>query len=686
MFLREHTRKIQNLRGVGPKMAGILENMGIRGVEDLLTHYPRDYMDRSRISTLVEAVNQDKATVMVKVLAHDFFGFGAKKTLKVYVEDKSATGTLICFGRGFLNTVLVQGKTFLITGTFRYRFGEIQTSNFEHENTENDSFQKIIPLYGLSAGITQNFIRKILKEALFQLKDTLEDEIPVNIRQKFHLPTKYEALKGIHFPETPGELSRARKTLIFEELFYLQLVIGRKALKNRVIRKVRETIGFNLKNRLLERLPFSLTSDQEKVIGEIESDLFSPYPMNRLVQGDVGCGKTLVAVITALSIIETGKQAAFLAPTELLARQHAEKIADLVEPLGVNVAFLSGNVARDGRENLLKALKKGQVNLIIGTHALFSKDVEYNNLGYVIIDEQHKFGVLQRISLMEKGNQPDLLLMTATPIPRTLALTAFGDLEVSEIKTMPQGRKSIITHLAREGNEQKVYDRVKNELKMGRQAYFVYPLIEESEKLSLKNAETMYNHLKEELFPEFNPGLIHSKIPEDEKRKTMEEFQQKKRHLLVATSVVEVGVDIPNATIMVIEHAERFGLSALHQLRGRVGRGAEQSYAFLIYSSRLTDDGIKRLKVMKETTDGFNIAEEDLKIRGPGQLLGVKQSGFLKLKIADLTRDLSALKAARSAAFDILKKDPGLLSSENEVIRRVMEKAPPFDDLFLNGG
>jgi ATP-dependent DNA helicase RecG len=409
----------------------------------------------------------------------------------------------------------------------------------------------------------------------------------------------------------------------------------------------------------------------------------SPRPMARLLQGDVGSGKTLVAFLACLDAIEAGGQAAIMAPTELLARQHAATAARLLEPLGVRLAFLSGNVEDAARPPLLAALRSGDVDLVLGTQALFSDEVEYKDLRLTVVDEQHRFGVLQRLALSRKGPLPDLLMMTATPIPRTLALTVFGDLSVSAIRTMPPGRKPVITHLAKAGNEAKVYDFVRKLVAAGRQAYFVYPLISvagspATDRLELKNAEAMAEKLRKETYPEFRVGLIHSRLKEDEKRATMDAFSKGELSILVATSVVEVGVDVPNAAAMVVEHAERFGLAALHQLRGRVGRGSEQSYCFLVYSSDVTEDAKARLKAMLGTSDGFALAEEDLRIRGPGEIAGTAQSGYLRLSIADPIRDALVLEEARAEAFAMLEADPGLLDPANAPVRDVLARANPF--------
>jgi ATP-dependent DNA helicase RecG len=689
MLLGELQQSVSHIKGVGSRIQGVLEKLNIKTIAELLYHYPRDYIDRTSLCSLNESLQKKTATCYVKVIDHDFIGQGKNMTLKVYVEDSSTKAALLCFGRNFLINTFKKGTGFLITGQFHYRYGEIQISNFDYQELPDPScpYIKILPVYPLTAGIGQAYYRTIVKNAFDTLRsqnllDKIQNEIPQAIIQKNNFLNLNQAILNIHFPESFPLIEKARAVLSYTELFYLLLILRRKSLKKRMQRKTRESISFQYQDALLKRLPFSLTRDQEKVLKEIEGDLFSSCTMARLLQGDVGCGKTLVAFVSALSVIESGDQVAFMAPTELLAVQHSENAARLLEPLGMKVALLTGSVTGSQRELLLKSLSQGDIDILIGTHALFSEDVIYRSLGLVIVDEQHRFGVLQRLSLAEKGLSPDILLMTATPIPRTLALTVFGDMDISTIVTMPAGRKSVRTHLTSEGNEQRVYERVRRELDAGRQAYFIYPLIEESAKLDIKHAEGMYKYLCKKVFPDKKLVLIHSRIDEEKKRKRMTQFSGGEVDILVATSVVEVGVDIPNAACMVIEHAERFGLSALHQLRGRVGRGKHQSYAFLIYGKKLTDNGIKRLKIMKETSDGFAIAEEDLKIRGPGELLGLRQSGYLRLKIADFGRDLKLLLKAKADVDEILKNDPGLLKAENGRVREVLMKAPPFKELM----
>jgi len=609
----------------------------------------------------------------------------------VYVEDESARAALLCFNRPWLDKQLAQGGRFRLWGRFYYKYGEIQSSSFEIEalsTTENTDTGHILPVYPLSAGLNQATLRRLVNSALEQYAAGLEDELPQEIIERDKLLSKAAAIRAIHFPASLAELELAKKTLIYEELFYLEVMVGKRA-NERGGTESRSPLPFSpspSQQRLLERLPFALTPGQREAIAEINTDMtcnVSRYSMARLLQGDVGSGKTLVSFLAALRTAEDGGQTALMAPTELLARQHAENAARLLEPLGLRIAYLTGNIKAAGRKDLLRHLASGEIDIAVGTHALFSKDVSYKNLRLVVVDEQHRFGVTQRSLIMAKGNNPHLLMMSATPIPRTLALTVFGDMDVSVIRDLPPGRKPVKTHLAKESSENRVYGFVRAKLEAGCQAYFVYPLIEGGDEVNLKAAVSMAERLAQEIFPRFTVALIHSKLDDEEKRQTMERFYKGEISVLVATSVVEVGVDVPNANCMVIEHAERFGLSALHQLRGRVGRGQDQAYCFLVYSDDLTDDGKARLKVMLENADGFIIAEEDLKLRGPGQIAGIEQSGYLNLGIANPIRDIDELARARTDAFFILKNDPGLVLDSHRIIARVLKEAPLFDEVVL---
>jgi ATP-dependent DNA helicase RecG len=668
---------ISSLRGVGPVMASRLARLGVASLRDLLLFLPRGYEDRSAAVPVVQAARLEKAFVIATVQAVTDIGWGRSKTVKAMVSDETAEAALICFGRPFLRRILQPGRKFCIWGSFRIRRGELSCSDFELEPWSESpaGFGKLLPVYPLTEGLTQAAVRRVMVRALAAALPSIDPGLPEGLMRGRALPGPADALRGIHFPASIPQAENCRAALAYEELFYFEMAVLRRKRALAAVRSRKRTPETGLRDALLARLPFTLTVDQVRVSEEIEADLWSGVPMARLLQGDVGCGKTLVAFIAAMLVIASSQQAAFLAPTELLARQHAENAARVLEPLGVRIAFLSGSVSGEPRALLLAALKAGEIDLLFGTHALFSEDVGFHDLGLVIVDEQHRFGVLQRQAVLKKGQDPDLLLMTATPIPRTLALTAFGDLDVSSIRTMPAGRRPAVTHLAREGNEEKVYRRVREEIEKGRQAYFVYPLIEESGVLAVKDAESAFRALQHRVYPGIPMALIHSRVPEEEKQRAMAGFSAGAVKILVATSVVEVGVDVANATCMVVEHAERFGLSTLHQLRGRVGRGSDQSYAFLVYGAKLTPEGIERLKIMMETTDGFQIAERDMRLRGPGELLGVRQSGFLNFRVADLLVHGSLLLQARDDVKGILDEDPGFLKPGNAVIAKVLANA-----------
>jgi len=699
MLLRSITEPVTAIKGLGPVQVPRLARMGIKNVAELLCHYPRDWEDRSVVVPISE-FHRAQVCTEVTVISRDWIGSGRKfaksgSTLKVYVEDESGRAALVCFNRPWLEKQLVPGERFRLWGRFQYKYGDIQSTTFEIEPVEAESSGAgILPVYPLRAGLTQAMLRRFVGQALEKYAPDLEDELPGEIRARDGLISKAAAIKAIHFPASVAELESAKKTLVYEELFYLEIMIGKRALvrkRHALPDKAGTQVSFSpLQERLIERLPFNLTQGQREAIDEINADIGSAvsnvgggFSMSRLLQGDVGSGKTLVSFLATLRTVDGGNQAVLMAPTELLARQHAESAARLLEPLGLRIAFLTGNIKAAGRKDLLRHLAVGEIDIVVGTHALFSKDVTYGNLKLVVVDEQHRFGVMQRSLIMDKGDNPHLLMMSATPIPRTLALTVFGDMEVSVIRDLPPGRKPVKTHLAKESSEDRVYDFVRRKLEAGSQAYFVYPLIESGDENNLKDAVSMAERLSKKVFPGFAVALIHSRLDEEEKRQTMERFRNGEIKVLVATSVVEVGVDVPNANCMVIEHAERFGLSALHQLRGRVGRGQEQAYCFLVYSDELTEDGKARLKVMLENTDGFVIAEEDLRLRGPGQIAGTEQSGYLNLGIANPISDIETLAKARTDAFFILENDPDLVLEGHRIIARVLEETPPFAAVML---
>jgi len=564
--------------------------------------------------------------------------------------------------------MLKLGTEWYITATVQRNHYQYQTASFEIKRTKEEAgLGKILPIYPLAGSLSQKAIRQTVSYALQKLE--LEDPMPYSIYEKYNLMHYKEALNELHFPTDNEMLSKARKSLAFTELFSMEIKMLRAKPEKHIIKKKRET---SLERVFLKTLPFPLTEDQIKVIDEIRADLDDPKPMNRLLQGDVGAGKTLVAWISALHVIANKGQVAFMAPTELLARQHAEKAAELIGKLGVRIAFFTGDVKGKERQLLLRALANGDIDLAIGTHALFSSDVKFKKLEYAIIDEQHRFGVVQREALKNKGERPNLLSMTATPIPRTLGLTIFSDLDISTIRSLPSGRIPIKTHIVNERHRDDMFKAISVEFQRNHQAYFVYPRIDDEGASNLKDVNSMFQELKNR-YPGVPSALIHSKLEEEEKMQILDDFRNKKILYLVSTSVVEVGIDIPDATCMVIEHADRFGLAALHQLRGRVGRSTLPSYCFLVCDpNSISQEGIERLKVMRDTNDGFLIAEKDLEIRGPGDFIGKEQSGFLTMHFASITSDLDLVQEARQAAEQILKEDRGFLKAENSCLRRNM--------------
>ena len=685
MLIGEIQTPVSNLYGAGKTTIEQLNRLGIATVGDLLRFWPRAWEDRSRYNTLSEWNAFHKLNVPVTIMDQQWFGYGRMKTLKLVISDSEGVrGELACFNRPFLEKAFPKGTKALVYGSFSVKYGAIQSSSFDIEKYDTAE-RRILPVYPLTQGLTQTKLRKLIEQALNSYARGIDSELPADVLNKYGYPDKRAVLFAMHRPASLEEAEAARTALIFEEFFLYAAAVGMRALERRGVlprTPVRDDASAGtaqsagalqyayspLQKELLSRLPFTLTGDQQAVTAEINADIDGTAPAARLIQGDVGSGKTLVAFLACVKVIEGGGQAALMAPTELLARQHADTAAKLLEPLGIRLAFLTGNLKAAGRSQLLQQLAAGNIDLIIGTHALFSAQTLYKNLRMVVIDEQHRFGVLQRSAIIQKGidsgkKAPHFLMMSATPIPRTLALSMFGDLDISVIKTMPPGRKPVITYVASESKAEKVYYFIGQDILAGKQAYFVYPIIEDSDTFNLKSAEDMFAELTRD-FPHHRLALIHSKVPEEEARTIMQEFRSGAIHILVATSVIEVGVDVPNATCMVIEHADRFGLSALHQLRGRIGRGSDQSYCFLLYGKNITETGMARLKVMASTTDGFVIAEEDLKLRGPGDIGGVEQSGYCGFELADPIRDFALLEKARIAAFEMLASQRGLYQQE----------------------
>lgn len=684
---RNLTGSVSKLKGVGPAAQKCYHDLGVDTESDLLSLRPRSFEDRSRIHSIDQCQDGDWVNTKVLVTGHSYFGGHSfrDRILKIQVQDCEGTGhrmELLCFGRNFLEHSIQVGGLYYLYGLVQRYKGHVQCSRFELHPAPDEGmppqFGKVFPIYPLRGTLSQRIIRRDIAAVLAK-NEAFHEELPEALTKEQKLLSTDQAIRLLHQPGSMEEEEEARRTLAFTELFYMQLFTRRREAGGPP-QKATVSKPFELELRFIASLPFSLTTDQMQSLKEIRSDLDSPGPMNRLLQGDVGSGKTLVAWVSALHTVSKGMQVAFMAPTELLARQHADNAAKLLAPFGVRLAYLTGAVKGKERTLLLQQIASGNVDIVIGTHALFSKEVRFKDLGYVIIDEQHRFGVEQRLALAGKAKVPDLLLMTATPIPRTLALTVFGDLNVSTLKTMPPGRKPVKTLTIGEASRERMYRAIGGEFTRGHQAYFVYPRIDNSGDSDLRDVTTMYEYLKKE-YPDTPSALLHSKLDEEEKMRILEDFKAKKIMYLVSTSVVEVGIDIPDATCMVIEHAERFGLAQLHQLRGRVGRSALQSYCFLVFGSDLTDEAKKRLRAMKESNDGFKLAEEDLLIRGPGDLVGMKQSGFLNLRFASLTDDLDLMQASSKAVTSLLKDDPGLLKPANAVIRQTINESPMFQDV-----
>ncbi|MBI4714612.1 MAG: ATP-dependent DNA helicase RecG, partial [Nitrospirae bacterium] len=590
----------------------------------------------------------------------------------------------------YLKTVLKKGETVILSGPVkedrysRYRY--LENPHFERVDPEGDRIHtgRIVPVYHETRGLTSRQIRTLTHDLLASLE--IEEFLPPDLLERYRLPPITEALQTIHFPpegsdfaKLNGKATRAHKRLAFEEFFLLELGLAlRKGILARMTKRIRyafpEGGGEGLVDRFIASFPHRLTGAQRRVFEEIRVDMAGPHPMNRLIQGDVGCGKTVIALMAMLKAVEGGYQAALMAPTEILAEQHYLNLKDYLKDLGVPVHLLTGRTKGADRKKVFEEIARGAPGIAVGTHALSEEGVAFGRLGLAITDEQHKFGVLQRAALKGKGGEIDILVMTATPIPRTLAMSLYGDLDLSVVDELPPGREPVTTRHLRESERMEAYRLLEREVRKGGQGYVVFPLVEESEKVDLKAAVEMAGELSEKIFPEFRVGLLHGKMKGEEKESVMADFKANRIRILAATTVVEVGVDVPNATVMIVEHAERFGLAQLHQLRGRVGRGDGASCCLLLTGQGMSDDARRRIQAMVRTSDGFRIAEEDMEIRGPGELFGTRQSGIPELRAADLIRDVRILETARKDAFALAAADPDLSRPEHQLLRRSLER------------
>lgn len=681
---------IQYAKGVGPRLAKLFEKIGIRSFEDMLYHLPFRYLDRRELSSIHQVPLGKKQVVMGEVVAVGEVAVGrrGKKIFEVIISDGKGqiSAKYFRYHRNFMKKKFSVGSKFLLFGEVNLYQGkkqmvhpEVQTIKEFFDEEEMGEFLGILPVYSSTEGLAQGKIRKVAQGVVEQMGTYLKESLPEGISKNYSLPNLCVSFKNVHHPENgisipslSEQKSPYHQRLAFDEFFYLHLGLGLKKQKEQVQEGFKHRPLLKLRNQFLHQLPFELTPSQVQAVESISHKMCGEHPMNALLQGDVGCGKTLVGMIASLLAIENGYQVALMVPTEILAEQHGYNFNKFLEPLGVEVRVLTASTKPNQRKKILKEIEEGKPLILIGTHSLIQEDVSFAKLSLVIIDEQHRFGVRQRMTLMKKAKRPDVLVMTATPIPRSLALTLYGDLDLILMTELPRGRVPIQTRVMTEKNRPKLYEFIRKKVEEGRQAFFVYPLIEESEKMDLKDATQGFEKLKKE-FCDFKIAMIHGRMKSAEKESIMKEFSKGTLQVLVATTVIEVGIDVPNASIMVIEHAERFGLSQLHQLRGRVGRGSEKSYCILAASYRQSDVAKLRLKVMEETNDGFRIAEEDLKIRGPGDFLGTRQSGMPELRVGNLIRDLPLLEEAKKAAQEFLKRDPGLKGEEAREVRLILK-------------
>ena len=675
-------QSIRYAKGVGEYRAKKFKKLDVEAVGDLLYCFPRDYNDWSSLKKIANLNSGMKATVEGKVVEKKKISPRKKlKIVKIGISDGSGILYGVWFNQEYMLEQFERGERIFFSGEVEYNYGNLEINNPQYEGIEGANLHtgRIVPVYSTTKGLNQKRIRQIVWNVLEEYGAQVPEFLPAEVRKRHSLLSLSKALREIHFPCSKNQLKKARKRFAYEELFILQL--GLALRKEGVEEKrvgLKHTTEGNLANKFRQGLNFSLTSAQESAWQDIKDDMEASSQMNRLLQGDVGAGKTVVATMALLKAVESDFQGALMAPTEILAEQHCLKLMEELESLGVDIELLIGSLTQRQKEESLKRIKEGSVDIIIGTHALIQEKIDYDKLGLVITDEQHRFGVRQRAILQEKGTNPDVLVMTATPIPRTLALTVYGDLDVSVIDELPPGRKPVVTEWRTKKARAKIYEFVREQVKEGRQGYIVCPLVEESDKLEVEAAEELFKKLQGEVLSDLNLGLLHGQLKAGEKEEVMEAFRQGELDILVATTVIEVGVDVANATIMVIEDAQRFGLAQLHQLRGRVGRGKHQSYCILVAEPG-TEDGKKRMKIMSASNDGFEIAEEDLYIRGPGEFFGTRQHGMPDLQVADILRDQKLLELAREDAFRLVKQADDLKLSNYKLLKKFLRETFKYD-------
>ena len=677
---------VQYLKGVGPKRYKLLNRLGIETIEDLIYFLPKSYEDRRELKKIMSLKDGEKTSVKV-IIENDPYVYKPKRNIsitRVLVKDDTGMAQLIWFNQDYIVKSLKKGEIIKVNGKVKKsgKIIEIHNPVYVKEGEESDKIGQILPIYSLTEKLKNNDLIKIMDTALYEYLEYVDDKLPEYIIEKFNLPNLQDSLRNIHFPKDRSHYIKSRKRLAFEELFTLQL--GLLLIKNKYNIK-KDYIEYPQTLELesfIQDLPFELTNAQTKVFKEICNDMESPKQMNRLVQGDVGSGKTIIAVLAMYKAFKGGYQSVMMAPTEILATQHYESISSVFKGYGIKCELLISSISKKKKKEIIERVKNGETHILIGTHALIEDYVEFKSLGLAVTDEQHRFGVRQRAKLSSKGESPDILVMTATPIPRTLALILYGDLDISIIDELPPGRKQIKTYVRNNSSKYKIYDFIKTQIKEGRQAYVVCPLVEESETLNIKSATELYDELKENEFKDFNIELLHGKMKSSDKDEIMMRFKNGDVDILISTTVIEVGVNVPNASIMMIENAERFGLAQLHQLRGRIGRGEYQSYCILINDSN-SKVARQRMDIMEKTNDGFIISEKDLEIRGPGEFFGTRQHGLPELKVAKLPSDIKILKVAQETCFEILKIDPNLEQKEHEGIKQKIKEMFDRENLII---
>ena len=661
---------IQYLKGVGPAKATLLNKMGIFTIKDLIEHYPRAYEDRTKIKDIINLIDGEYS-LFIGTVQSEIKTQRIRKNLAIYstfVEDETDMCKLTWFNQKYIQNRVKVGMKYIFYGKVEYEFGRKVVDNPEIYNLADiNKIKGIYPVYPLTTGITQNYLFKLIS-SIYENEVLFDEIFDDKFRKKYDLEEINFTNKNIHFPKDFGVINRVRNRIIFEELFMLQLAL--MTIKNNSLGVKKENIYTNLEyEQFTELLPFSLTNAQTRVVEEIKKDLVGKNVMNRLIQGDVGCGKTMVAAIAMYIAVNNGYQASLMAPTTILANQHFNELKPYFDKLGMNIEIITSSTTKKNKNIIIEKLKNKEIDILIGTHSIIEDNIEFNNIGLVITDEQHRFGVNQRMKLTNKGRAVDTLVMTATPIPRSLAIILYGDLDLSVIDEMPPGRTPVKTYVIDKSYEARLNNFIKKNIDEGRQVYVVCPLVENSDSLDLKSVEETYEKYKNEYFRDYSVEFLHGKMKNKEKDEIMQRFKENKINILVSTTVIEVGISVSNATLMVIENADRFGLAALHQLRGRVGRGSFESYCILKSDNRSVK-ARERLKIMEKSNNGFEIAQKDLEVRGPGDFFGIRQSGLPEFKLANLLRDINVLKDSQEAAKSLILEDKYLEKKENKGIKK----------------